>query len=371
MKQAGFLLFLGLLGCAANAHAYPNTIRYGYIDCHSCHVSTLGGAQLTDYGKAYADASSFFARMKEDEESEPSRFNPAVFARYIYMDVAGESDSFLMQADGMLTVDVNHRAQASVAVGWVPEVVQSSPSPPSGILGKSFLLRKATFQYSFDDQHKSRVVIGRENLPMSIRMDDHTTYLRLYSRQGVTDYPTQVRYETTSSNRQFSVGAFLPSFEESLRNREIGAFVREEHRLSKNTAVVGLVLYGKGNNPSGPNAVDSRIHGDLGVRHAWDSKLGILASLQGARRVLSGEPVIQSSLYARAFYFPAEWLEIGYVGEKLWVQKPFFAQRLTHGPDLYFRLVKELTIVAQMKWMDSFGSPLSQNLFTLQAFGRI
>ncbi|MBL7716269.1 MAG: hypothetical protein JNL01_12460 [Bdellovibrionales bacterium] len=374
-----FLIF-ALSLASVSAWAYPNSIRLGYIDCNSCHVSTLGGAQLTDYGKAFADANAFFSRAENEDEdhlndespsSLLSRLNASVFGRYLFLDQGGIRDSFLMQADGMLTAQVNPRAVASIAIGWVPEVVQNSPSAPSGILGKSFLLRKATFQYSFDDIQKTRVVMGREHLPMAIRMDDHTTFIRLYSRQGVTDYPTQVRYEKTASDRQWMVGGYLPSFEESLKNREAGLFARDEWRLSKMTSVVALGLFGKGVSPSGVHSVDQRLHADVGVRHAFTSQVGVLASIQGARRMIQGTQAQQGSFYSRAFYFPKDWVEIGYVGEKLAIGTPYFSQRLVHGPDLYFRVVKEMTFVAQWKWMDAFGGGMVQNLFTLQAFGRI
>lgn len=44
-------LFAVLLLFGALAHAYPENIRHGYVNCTSCHVSPTGGGALTPYGR--------------------------------------------------------------------------------------------------------------------------------------------------------------------------------------------------------------------------------------------------------------------------------------------------------------------------------
>ena len=41
------LIFLG----TCTAHAFPEMIRYGYVNCTACHVSPAGGGVLTPYGR--------------------------------------------------------------------------------------------------------------------------------------------------------------------------------------------------------------------------------------------------------------------------------------------------------------------------------
>ncbi len=52
-KGWAFGLFTVLLsfGASRPARAFPEMIRYGYVNCTSCHVSPSGGGVLTDYGR--------------------------------------------------------------------------------------------------------------------------------------------------------------------------------------------------------------------------------------------------------------------------------------------------------------------------------
>ncbi len=45
------LWLLFLLG-AEKAHAFPEMIRHGYVNCTTCHISPTGGATLNQYGRA-------------------------------------------------------------------------------------------------------------------------------------------------------------------------------------------------------------------------------------------------------------------------------------------------------------------------------
>lgn len=46
------ICFLFLLVPAINAHAFPENVRHGYVNCTACHVSPAGGGLLTDYGRS-------------------------------------------------------------------------------------------------------------------------------------------------------------------------------------------------------------------------------------------------------------------------------------------------------------------------------
>ncbi len=47
-----FALFLILF--AIKAHAYPENIRHGYVNCTACHAAPTGGGALTPYGRSLA-----------------------------------------------------------------------------------------------------------------------------------------------------------------------------------------------------------------------------------------------------------------------------------------------------------------------------
>ena len=45
------LFIVYLLFNLNQAHAYPELVRHGYVNCTSCHVSPTGGGILTSYGR--------------------------------------------------------------------------------------------------------------------------------------------------------------------------------------------------------------------------------------------------------------------------------------------------------------------------------
>src|SRR5262245_57728076 len=50
---AGFLTVTAfLLWGIEDAHACPDMIRHGYVNCATCHVSPTGGGTLSEYGRA-------------------------------------------------------------------------------------------------------------------------------------------------------------------------------------------------------------------------------------------------------------------------------------------------------------------------------
>ncbi len=51
-KELSATLFtlLGIIG--VNARAFPDTIRHGYTNCTTCHVSPAGGGLLNSYGRS-------------------------------------------------------------------------------------------------------------------------------------------------------------------------------------------------------------------------------------------------------------------------------------------------------------------------------
>ena len=45
-------LFTLVFVASASAHAFPENVRHGYVNCTSCHVSPTGGGTLTPYGRS-------------------------------------------------------------------------------------------------------------------------------------------------------------------------------------------------------------------------------------------------------------------------------------------------------------------------------
>ncbi len=55
------------------AHAFPEMVRYGYVNCTSCHVSLSGGGLLNEYGREIAREKLAMFKSK-DEKSPESHF---------------------------------------------------------------------------------------------------------------------------------------------------------------------------------------------------------------------------------------------------------------------------------------------------------
>ncbi|MBY0369366.1 hypothetical protein K2X33_01685 [bacterium] len=55
MKTALRALFAVCALSAVTAHAFPEMIRHGYVNCTSCHFSPTGGGILTAYGRVQAE----------------------------------------------------------------------------------------------------------------------------------------------------------------------------------------------------------------------------------------------------------------------------------------------------------------------------
>jgi len=68
IKSWGLILGLGFGGLLLSqpAHAFPEMVRHGYVNCTSCHVSPSGGGALTTYGRQLSgDVLSTWSREGE------------------------------------------------------------------------------------------------------------------------------------------------------------------------------------------------------------------------------------------------------------------------------------------------------------------
>jgi len=53
LAQKNFILFWGLIFLNSSlAHGFPDTVRHGYTNCTTCHLSPSGGGLLTPYGRS-------------------------------------------------------------------------------------------------------------------------------------------------------------------------------------------------------------------------------------------------------------------------------------------------------------------------------
>jgi hypothetical protein len=70
-----------------NSHAYPELVRYGYVNCVSCHVSPTGGGVLNQYGR---EASREILSTWGIDNEKESQFAYGVVQPPDWLDLMGE-----------------------------------------------------------------------------------------------------------------------------------------------------------------------------------------------------------------------------------------------------------------------------------------
>lgn len=371
LAKTGALALLGLLLSSAPARAYPEMIRLTYVQCQACHTSSNGSGLLNAYGKSVRASLAAFQRPEEQklQEAAPSAWNANAFIRYLWIRSKSENESFLMQTDATGRyqkdqADGSYFAIQSTA-GLVPERVRSAPNAPSGVLGKSFVLRQFYAEKSWQDRY--RLVAGRDFLPRGLNVDDHTSFMRALNRQGVTDYPTQIRGELATEKNLLQVGAFGPSGEEDASGREWGGFARSEWTLAERASAGAQAIYGKS------DAI-GRLSLDAFARAALNEKLGILGDTQLVRRSLSnapGDPSFNQWIgYLEPFYVPFEFLTLNYRYERFTVEDPFFSQGTRYSLTLDFKPISELSLIGSYE-RQKMGDRWGETLYLIQLYAEL
>lgn len=350
------------IGWISRAEAYPELIRLGYVQCQTCHTSSLGSGLLNAYGKSVRTSLSAFQR--KDETVSESMLNANVFLRYLWIESERLKDHFLMQLDTAARADLTKDFGVETIVGLVPERVKTRPGAPRGVLGKSFVLRRLIVDHSLGNE-ETRLVFGRDFLPRGINHEDHTSFLRSFNRQGVTDYPTQLRLEFRKEKDLAHFGAYAPSGEEQSNAREWGLFSRYERTLAEKLAAGAQVIVGQ-------TSEIRRTSGDLFARYAFSSSVGVLADLQWVERSLrnANQSFGQKVVFLEPFYVPFEWTVVRYRAEKLLRESPFQDNAFRHQLSLQVKLLSEVTVIGGAEKTRRNGN-WGDALYTIQLFSQL
>ncbi|RYZ69237.1 MAG: hypothetical protein EOP09_08040, partial [Proteobacteria bacterium] len=316
-------VFLSLFSLPS-AHAQPELIRLGYVQCQACHTSSYGSNLLNGYGKNVRTTLSAFQRENETESTTQSWINASAFFRYLWIDSKSYKDQFLMQSDVGARADLKKGIGVEVMAGLVPNQVSSQTNAPDGVLGKHFVLRRAIADHQLTDH--SKVVAGRDFFARSINQSNHTSYLRSETRQGVTDTPSQVRYETYDEKTIQHIGLFGPSGEENREAREYGAFYRYEREFAPQLAAGSLLTYGA-------TSAIRRISSELFFRYAPNTKTGVITAYQHVNRHLKSSATSfgQNVFTLEPFVVPFEWVMLSYEAEWLKRGDPFEKREFQHA----------------------------------------
>lgn len=369
-----FIAFL--LNTFSSAQAYPELIRLNYVQCTSCHTNVFGGGLLSPYGKSVRTSLSLYQREDEqksetgNERKSSFSLNANTFLRYLFIESENYRTQFLMQLDTEGRIETKSGYAVTSIVGLVPERVKSRSNAPTGVLGKSFILRRLLVEKSFNEGSK-KIAIGRDILPRGTNTEDHTTYLRSYSRAGVTDTPTQLRFETSNETTSTQTGFFAPSFEENSNAREWGGYTRFEEDLSKDFHINTPVAVGA-QMIAGQTTDYQRISPEIFSRFAFTESTGLLLDLQYTHRKQreTSETFPQWVSYISPFYTPTEWSMFRYRAEKLNRGSPYSENNFKHSLSLLLKPISECSIITSVE-REKNKSSWGTTTYTIQLFSQL
>lgn len=339
-----FLLLIAQGFHATCVWAYPQMIRLGYVSCRACHTSSAGGGALTGYGLTVQGELSAFVR--ETPPAEEPWMMHFLQSRAAVVAPSSRSEFFLMQLDYLNTTRIvpGLRVDGTLGLGLERgphgQYVQVTEGWGALVLRRLFL----TWDFARSRGVQHSLQVGRDLLPGGLGVDDHTAFVRARTRRGVLDYATQLRYELVTKPFQGLAYAFGPSFEERPENREYGAGLRTEFVPWTWMAVGISGLYGRS------SSIERWALGPT-LRLAPVKWTGLLAEYQWLHRAIVGLPVgfAQHVLYAKNFYYPWEWLELGGVAEYLRVDQPFGEQSWRLGPSVNARITQWGSLLADLR----------------------
>jgi hypothetical protein len=209
MKPAGIfaLLTLSLSLFSHSAHAFPEMVRYGYVNCNSCHISLTGAGLLNDYGREIA-REKLAIWKSDDENSREQLFAYGAMADAPiskYLKLGGDVRSVYYYLN-----DDNHKEARTIFMqGDFEAAVVLNKFTVDGTLGieqpvpgktVDFISRRHYVQYAYNDQFAIRV--GKYAPAFGIKNDEHVFLTREQLQFGdiYESYNLELSYITESWN---------------------------------------------------------------------------------------------------------------------------------------------------------------------------
>ena len=180
-----FVLLLSSFLKVESARAFPEMIRYHYVNCTSCHVSPNGGGILTEYGHEISVA-ALSTWGTEDEAkpfynvfSEPKNLTVGAFIRgvktYQNNSQVTNGNFWFMQADFEAAYQFSKKWTADLSLGVSPDVL-------NGLLPKGVSPLSSRRQYvMYRPTEDTSVRAGKFVTDYGVYFQDHT----IPTRQGI------------------------------------------------------------------------------------------------------------------------------------------------------------------------------------------
>lgn len=304
-------------------------ISYDYPNCISCHFSPQGRGLLRPYGRgididqSFSDADitgSLLAKVLGADFGDGNwggNVGP-VFADFIStsrwnheFDTNKNDPAFAAVARATIQLLSRPELCISTEVGYRDSGTRDIPLGPNltAVGGDDFYLKKLALEWRIAGDGASRgseLVIGRDYLPLGLQIDDQTTYLLHLNRNGIYDYPLQVKYLQWTRKWLASAYAYAPTFDERVsESREWGGGFMYEYYPANNLAigVQGVTGYS-----------DQADRGRIGAYTRWgiSRKWTLLAEADYTRFWDVASPTQtagnQLTTYIQLYYHHTKWL---------------------------------------------------------------
>ena len=240
--------------------AHPRMIAYEYTNCVQCHVAPQGRGLLNGYGRGIDMEQSLspvdmtgralgaIMDPKFAEDSWKGQFGPVLLDGVATTRINYNIDK--PRADGVFSgilrqvifLTKKRTFRISTEIGLRDTELASTKLAPglTATGGGKVFLKKATLDWRLGastSQSGSEISAGRDYLPLGLQLDDYTSYLLHLNRDGIFDYPLQIKYLKWREKWLASAYLFGPTFDELGSHREWGGGVMYEYYSSEHLAL--------------------------------------------------------------------------------------------------------------------------------------
>ncbi len=167
-------------------------------------------------------------------------------------------------------------------------------------------LKKALLEWRIEENGSSgqELALGRDYLPLGLQIDDYTSFILHLNRNGIYDFPLQLKYFAWNEKSLTSTFLYAPSFDEPAGHREYGGGFLHERYPANNLALGLHGLVGLGQE-------SDRVRVGPYARWGLSNKWTLLAQSDYTRFRDAGPPGHegnQVTTYLQIFYHHYEWL---------------------------------------------------------------
>jgi hypothetical protein len=331
------------------AYAYPTYIRVNYTSCTACHQSVEGGGPLTPYGKGIAYAESFMGG-EYVPDATAGKMEHSVEARLMALDrlydYSGKKQRiFPMQLDYSNVIkwkkDLRQEVTFAVAPNTARQKGVDSDTAKRSSWTNRIYLRTFKLDYAYDKNN--HFVFGGSNLPLGLRLIDHTAYVRERNRLGVSDVPIQAQYFRSSKEWQQSYFLYTPNPSDNALNREFGVATKQEFIPLTNFTFGPQSLFAQGKSIN---------RGLLGLFSKWGKgPFALLSEVDYTKREIVDSKLKfdQWTSLVEAHYYIKEYLRTSLGFQVLRVNDPFKEKEELYTFNNEFKLSSHVSFILEYR----------------------